>query len=325
MKVISAIYDEQKNAAPKAPGDINRILKQNFDAQIITLLRKKNYKYRLLLEFAKCAFYKGVIVLQHPLLFNPKAYDLLPRDRTVILIHDISGLRNQDDVALAKEVAIFNKFKYIIVHNQRMKDFLVQQGVNEQNLYILEIFDYLADVTDRALPTGEPLRVIYPGNLRANKTPFIYQLQEEKMDFVINLYGLGIDSDVCAKMPYMGSFEPDDISVLQGDMGLIWDGDFDEGDEDKHFKNYTRYNDPHKLSCCLAAGKPVIVWRKAAIADFVREHNVGYTIGNIYDINALDLSDLEVKKQNARLLGAKLREGHYTLKVLRDIMSKIEK
>ena len=56
--------------------------------------------------------------------------------------------------------------------------------------------------------------------------------------------------------------------VQEGNLGLIWDGASDSSDEDIGMKNYTRYNNPHKLSCYMAAGLPVIVWEKSAISKF---------------------------------------------------------
>lgn len=329
MKVLTLITASQKvqrNAGPKAPGDICTILEHAYNATCVTFIRDKYYRYKMLFEFMKCRFFSGVIVLQHPLLFQAKMYTFLPKDRTIILIHDIAGLRAQNEEQLKKEIAIFKQFKYIIAHNSCMRDFLVEQGLDPSSIYLLEIFDYLANgnlssplpVTNNSIP-----EIIYPGNLAQDKAPFVYQLDEEKMAFKINLYGQGIHTDICEKISYMGSFMPDELSQLQGDLGLIWDGNFDESDEDKLLKHYTKYNNPHKVSCCLAAGKPVIVWRKSAMADFVRRNNIGYEINNLYDINKLDLSELSEKKINAVALGEQLRQGVYTRKIFDHILKKI--
>ena len=106
---------------------------------------------------------------------------------------------------------------------------------------------------------------------------------------------------------------------------MVWDGNYDESDEDKGYKKYTRYNSPHKVSCYLVAGLPVIVWRKSAVASFVQKNNIGYVISNLDDINNIVLDDYKTKKANAMILGAKLKNGYYTQKSLEKALNKIDK
>ena len=326
MKVISVVYKEKKNAGPKAPSDIDKILIKEHKADIISVIRTGNYKMKILFNFIKLHFSKDYIILQHPVFHKESVYNILPKDKTIVLIHDINGLRNQKEETLNKEINIFKKFKYIIVHNNKMKEYLVSKGIKEENLYVLELFDYLANgnIKEDYTFNKNDIKLIYPGNLKKEKSPFIYQLDSNKLNFKINLYGIGIDKDISDKLIYKGSFEPDEINDLEGDIGLIWDGNYDESDEDIWYKNYTKYNNPHKLSCCMAMGIPVIVWEKAAIADFVKENNVGYTIRNIYDINNLDFSNYDIKRKNAIEIGKKVRDGYYTKRVIKTILEKIK-
>lgn len=326
MKVISLIEKSKKNAGPKAPGDVDKILKTEYDAKNVSITREGRFKLKIVFEFLKTLIKNDLIILQHPLLYKEKAYSILSKNRTIILIHDISGLRSQNEEQLNKEINIFKKFKYIIVHNNKMKEYLVSKGINEENIYVLELFDYLANgkIEEEYTFDKNDIKVIYPGNLKKEKSPFIYQLDSDKLNFKINLYGIGIDKNISNKLIYKGSFEPEDINSLEGDLGLIWDGNFDESDENIWYKNYTKYNNPHKLSCCMAMGIPVIVWEKAAIADFVKKNNIGYTIHNIYDINNLDFSDYNTKRKNAIEIGKKAREGYYTKKVINEILFRIK-
>ena len=118
------------------------------------------------------------------------------------------------------------------------------------------------------------------------------------MKYRINLYGVGIDKDINNKIKYLNKYSPDELpNKIVGDLGLIWDGNYDESDENEGFKNYTKYNNPHKLSCYIAAGLPVIVWEQSAVADFVNKYNIGYTIKNLYDINKINLTDYTTKKK----------------------------
>lgn len=325
MKVISALNNKEiKNAGPKAPKDINEILESNFNSKSVTIVKDKKFKIKVMMEYIKSFFYKGIIVIQHPIIYNYKLYKLLPKKRTIILIHDISGLRNQDNRLLEKEINIFKMFKYIIVHNDVMKEFLKSREIKEENIYTLEIFDYIADKKkENSIENQKHNIIFYPGNLKKEKSPFIYQLDENRMKFSLNLYGVGIEKDINSKILYKGSFKPENISDLYGDIGLVWDGKFDESDENDNFKNYTKYNNPHKLSCCLATGKPVIAWKKSAISGFITKYDIGYLISDIYEINNIDFSNYETKKINAMRVGEKLRKGYYTLKVFNQIIQKI--
>ena len=148
----------------------------------------------------------------------------------------------------------------------------------------------------------------------------------EKLDIKAKMYNLEIFDYLCDKKEDFErrKFPPNELpDKIDGDLGLIWDGNFDESDENIKFKNYTKYNNPHKLSCYTASGIPVIVWRKAAIADFVKKYNIGYTISNIYDINNLNLADYKEKVNNIKNLQRKVRSGFFTInameKVLKDM------
>ena len=111
---------------------------------------------------------------------------------------------------------------------------------------------------------------------------------------------------------------------IEANLGLIWDGNFDDSDENVGFKKYTKYNNPHKLSCYIAAGLPVIVWEKAAIADFVNKYNIGYTISKIYDINEIDLSDYNQKLANISKLQQEVRNGEFTIRVFDKVLKDME-
>ena len=137
----------------------------------------------------------------------------------------------------------------------------------------------------------------------------------------MNLYGVGINKDLAPNIIYKGKYSAFELpSKLDGDLGLIWDGKADTSDENYQMKNYTKYNNPHKLSCYMAAGLPVIVWEKAAISKFVKDNNIGYTIKKIDDINILDFSDLKEKAENVKKIEEKVQNGEYTKSVIKKIL-----
>ena len=212
----------------------------------------------------------SVLVVQAP--FTTKR--IIPTRRKyekIVIIHDIEGLRSGSNRILLKETQFYNSFEKIIVHNERMKEYLTDHGIDNNKMIAIEFFDYLCNSNNikevNNIKVGQNINVVYMGNLSYKKAPFLRQLESERMKFKINAYGNDGDDIQNGNIYLKGSLLPDDApSNIIGDFGLVWDGNIDESDEYVGAKNYTKYNNPHKLSCYLAAGLPVIVWEKAAIA-----------------------------------------------------------
>ena len=209
-----------------------------------------------------------------------------------------------------------------------MKQYLIEKGIEESKIFELELFDYICkgNVEKKIIGIDSIPTIVYAGNLSKQKSPFIHSIDYNKINFKFKLYGIGFNEKENEKLEYCGSFSPEELpNNLNGSIGLVWDGSLDESDENNGFKRYTRYNNPHKLSCYIAAGLPVIVWSKSAISEFVIKNNIGYTIDNIYDINNIDFSDYEIKKANVNKFMARVRVGYYTKKVINEIKKEVNK
>ena len=48
---------------------------------------------------------------------------------------------------------------------------------------------------------------------------------------------------------------------------------------------YLKVNNPHKTSFYLRSGKPVIIWKEAALAKFVEAEGVGIAVNSLRDID----------------------------------------
>ena len=261
-------------------------------------------------------------------LFN---MNFLDKKKTIILIHDIDGIRNQNETSYKQDLCRINKVNYVIVHNEIMKKKLEDDGVKAK-IYVLELFDYLCDYSNEINCEKDidlnlnDLEIIYAGNLVKEKSPFIHQLDNNKMNFTLNLYGVGIKKNVNNKIIYFDKYLPNELpNKIKGNLGLIWDGNFDDSDKDLGMKNYTKYNNPHKLSCYMAAGVPVIAWEKAAISKFIKKHKVGYVINNIYDINNINYNNYEEILKNTKKIQSNVRNGYYTTRVIKEILNDIER
>ena len=113
---------------------------------------------------------------------------------------------------------------------------------------------------------------------------------------------------------------------MEGSFGLIWDGDSLETCSGDYGK-YLEYNNPHKLSLYIAAGIPVITWKGAAIADFIKKYNIGFTVNSIYEISEIigkmTLSEYEEYKNNLKGLQEKVCSGFFTKMALEKIIKMI--
>lgn len=321
MKIFSVYDATQLNAGPKAKVDVEKILVKNYNAKDKVLLqKKKTYKIKGLLYYI---FYGGKDLAVFNFPYSKREYIYDKFKNKIAFIHDIEGLRTNNEEELKHELRILNKFNYLVVHNDTMKNFLKEHGIDENKMFVLEIFDYLCfmEKAERNFDKNN-ITVVYTGNF--NKSPFLNQLESNKMNFKMNLYGVGnFENQENDKLILCGAYKPNELpNHIKGDLGLVWDGLNDSSDEDVLFKNYTKYNNPHKFSCYLAARLPVIVWEKAAIAKTVKKYNIGYTISNIYDINNLDFSDYMEKLENVKDLQEKVRSGYFTKRVMDEILNK---
>jgi len=332
MKVISQYEVNELHAGPKAKVDVENILKNKYNASIRTIKIKNNihkrknlfcFRIKKMFFLIRNRYINDIVVYQLP--YNKSCKLNINAKHSIGLIHDINGLRDMNEELVKKEIELYQKFDVIISHNSIMTEFLINKGVKTP-IINLEIFDYLVanNTKEKNIKHTNTKKVAFAGNF--NKALFLSELEEEKMNFDINLYGVGKYNENNKKYHYFGSFLPDELPLsMTGDLGLVWDGGIDNSNINNNFLNYTKYNNPHKLSCYIAAGLPVIVWKEAACAKFVEDNNIGYTISNIYDINNIDLSDYQEKLKNVKKIKKKLTSGYYTITAVEKALEIINK
>ena len=256
LKERDALEHSRKNAGSKARNDVETILdKLGFEPVDVVIPYKKvdTISGAVKTTFSNYRFWKqqlsglgaGDRVLMQ---FPPRSHSaLFPRliralrKRGVVvtfLIHDLETMRYKDtsELPLMKRMRIYleetrliRTADFIICHNDKMKGYLMSQGLSGSSLIPLGIFDYLtgfdpeAGDVDRE-PDGERNRVIIAGNLSPEKCVYLTDLG--KVDGVrFNLYGVGYEDLGQENVTYMGSFLPDElVGELRGDFGLVWDG-----------------------------------------------------------------------------------------------------
>lgn len=247
--------------------------------------------------------------------------------RIITLFHDVEALRGLENKGEDRFFYLILELSDgIIVHNPRMKEWFIQEGLFKKDIVSLDIFDYLytPEKKERRLVR----QVIIAGNLKPDKAQYIRKIKDLGVSFV--LYGPGYDDSVSGEnITYKGSFPPDELPhVLADGFGLIWDGVSIETCSGM-FGEYLRYNNPHKLSLYLASGLPVFIWKDAAEAEFVERNGVGYSISSLSDIPTI-LEKITEDEYNALLgrvdvVSAKLVNGMYTKNAVTSLLDKIDR
>ena len=241
------------------------------------------------------------------------------RIKLVLLIHDLDSIRGINLYVNEEKKQILEKADYLICHNEKMKAWLVDAGIPAERIIPLGIFDYLSDAPFKE-PGSDP-SVIIAGNLKIQKSSYIDQLLKADRAYSVHLYGPNFEAaGQYHDYVYYGSFPPDELQKhIEGAYGLVWDGDSLE-ECSGLMGNYLRYNNPHKTSFYVSSGIPVIIWKEAALAEYVEKKELGITIGSLKELSGRlkGISEEQYQRMahHAREEGMKLREGYYLNRAL---------
>ena len=241
--------------------------------------------------------------------------------RTAAVVHDIDSLRLIGGKAARwSDQVLLPAFDRLIVHTQRMRDYLVGQGVAAEKMTVLELFDYAtpALMPERSLS----MDVCFAGNLSREKAGWLYTMPRTKLTW--HLWGEGWKGKSSrTDMIHQGTASPEALpGRLEGSFGVVWDGSATDAARGA-YGAYMLVNAPHKLSLYLAAGMPVVVWSGAAVADWVRESGTGLVLDRLTDlpraIAALTPEAYADMVHAARREGNALRDGQRLLQALQNI------
>ena len=216
----------------------------------------------------------------------------------------------------------------IIVHNTIMKRFFTNYGVNENKLISLGIFDYIQNSDENKKIVFEKA-VSIAGNLDIKKCKYIGQLGRLK-NIKVKLYGPNFSKSLkrAGNIRYYGSFPVDEIpDQLNSGFGLVWDGESIDGCSGLSGQ-YLKYNNPHKLSLYLSSGIPVVIWKGAAEAEFVKNQGIGICVGSLNELNriftTMSEEDYAVMVGNVSKLSLLLKSGVFTERAIKKAISLIE-
>ena len=252
--------------------------------------------------------------------------------RVIALIHDIELLRLSltEDVSLRsrlrmrlEEKSVLAQCDRLIVHNDRMAEYMASLGVSREKMISLGIFDYRMDAAaaravESRTPSPDRTTLIVAGNLSPEKAGYVYALPSAAE---VNLYGIGYGDRGASNAHYRGSFPSGELpAALEGGFGLVWDGPSADTCAGV-YGEYLRYNNPHKTSLYLASGIPVVIWKEAALAELVEREGVGITAASIAEavekLRQLTEEEYRTCCAAAQGFGRKLREGAFLRAALR--------
>ena len=280
---------------------------------------------------SKVADSNNRIIIQYPLAMYPKVSQLAvpfvrkmkkKNTRIILLIHDLESLRG---LTFASEKEFLELADEVIVHNEKMKQYLLEKGYSFQRIHILGLFDYRIPGFQ---PASERNRyeIAIAGNLKAEKCGFLKDLKQVQGNLEYHLYGPQYqETEKNPQVIYEGQYTPEQLpSVMKEGWGLVWDGGSVHECQGA-FGGYLKFNNPHKASLYLASGMPVIVWEQAAIAPWIREQKLGLTVKSLEEIPELinRMTEEEYKEmlQNVKKTGEHLREGSSLKKITDEIES----
>lgn len=323
------------NASSKARKDVSRFIlesgfvtigkndktriKDNKIAKIILAI-KLYMKLLLTLNSSDVLFLQQSFTILKPILAIKK----IKRFKVIYLIHDLFSLRYSEEKSINihraeidADIQTISQCEYVIAHNPIMLDKLRLFGCKSK-LISLDIFDYYTDVPvrKRKYKEGEKWMVSFAGYLPKSK--FLHTIDKSSHNYEMVIYG-GPKEDFVTSI-YKGTVDSDILpSVIEGHWGLVWEGEYNI----EYADNYTRINNPHKMSMYIVAGLPIICWNKSAAAFFIETNKLGFSVSSLDEIDArlsrFAPSDYDVMVNNCLMMRKSLIEGSHIKNIVKQL------
>lgn len=245
--------------------------------------------------------------------------------KTMALIHDLGSMRRKK-LTIEKEIRRLMHADRVIASNETMKCWLRDHGFTKP-LGALGLFDYRSKAERTTWPNRHERPIlVYASALAMRKNSFLLSMAPIITNYDLHIYGNhgGLPDLVDTEHLKVYSFmvAEDFIDRVEGDFGLVWDGDsLDTCSGD--FGEYLRLNSPHKVSFCLRAGLPVIIWRKAAVAPLIEKLGIGLCIDSLRELNdilpQITSEQMETMRHNVQRVSDKLKDGQFLKQAMHSI------
>jgi hypothetical protein len=203
----------------------------------------------------------------------------------ICFIADINGIKDGNDDVLQEEIRFYKHFRYFIVHNDKMTEWVHANIAADAVTRAVEFFDFFTKPVN--LERNLSFDIVFAGNLE--KSPFLrdlHLLKASNPSLHFHLYGPGKTDAMTAQdnVTYHGAEKPYDLPPkLTGSYGLLWD----DGTIDKpggSLGHYMQFISHHKLSLYILSKLPIIVPAVAASAPLIEKYGIGFSIDSLYEI-----------------------------------------
>jgi len=324
---ISHHYRNLSSAGNKAKSDMERIMdSMGFkNAGLNRTVGGSEFKafVRNFLGILRAAAVVGrgdVLVLQYPL---KKYFSFISRvaafkgARVVALVHDLGSCRRKA-ISERTEIKRLSHAHTVIATNPVMSGHLRRLGL-KSDIDALGVWDYLTDASPAPSSAREGgVRIAYAGAINRRKNSFLYEWGDVIDGYTVDLYGDGFESMQAARHELFTNhgYTPSDmlIASVASDYGLVWDGDSIDTCSGS-FGEYLALNTPHKVSLYIRCHLPLIVWSKSAMAPFVLDNGIGFSVDSLRQIperlTAVSHAEYDGMKGRVAEISDKIACGYY--------------
>ena len=239
--IYEQVTDKWFDSTQKPRDDINKIIEQTDTKKLMIKSRNSNGKGKIKEKIINYISWNIIInktkendeiIIQYPLIYGrsflKKVIKKLNKKQVkiILFVHDLFFLRfqNSSKNELAVEKFIIENSDFIISHNENMTK-MIRQTMNAKKIIELELFDYLTNNNIIHKNEVHQREICFAGNLAKEKAAFIYELEEDKMNFNILIYGENGKNIINKKIVYKGKYSAEELpNCLEGICGLVWDG-----------------------------------------------------------------------------------------------------
>ena len=330
---LQTIEEDIVHAIIKARGDVNVILHEKEYKPLVFGSNSPIGIWRVFMRHFNIFSLKwkvrktDTVFLQFPWIHKNKREfynNLFGSGATVnCIIHDLDSFRyigNSNEHA--DELEQLNRCNSIIAHTPAMKEYLCARGIDKNKIKVLYLFPYLTTDPIHSFGLTEKPTIIFAGNLA--KSQFVSSLKDvASTDLNFNLYGKGLENLPDNEyVQYKGIFSPDCPGSIEGNWGLVWDGDRLDTCNGI-YGSYLRYNASHKISLYLSLGIPVILWKESSLREYIEGHKLGIAIDSLYNLGeylkSISPEKLKEIRDNAAQYAQQIRTGKRLRELLDDI------
>lgn len=268
--------------------DVKSVIYTNYNGKVFFFRFLSNLRILIFVFVNFFTIRNETILIQYPYLIGcvKLIINYLKRNKNqiVVLVHDVESLRLNNGKLIDSEKQLFQS-DILIVHTPQMATKIREAGFKGK-FEILEFFDYYSMIRRTNYVSKKQKDIIFAGNLQKSK--FISSLDKAITDDTINYFLYGKRNVVLSETKqviYKGAFDAEDFSKVEGNWGLVWDGDSIDRCSGE-YGEYLRVNAPFKFSLYLAMNIPVIVWSESAMAQYVKKYNLGICVSCLKDISS---------------------------------------